>query len=327
MTNEICYPIHEGKVRKSYQLYARVVETTDSLSVFDRVVTDSVTSKGAVHNYISKNFKHLTADLVPNDLINVKDSFFEDLGFGEEYTGRMSLVRDMTMIPIKFIVRGYLTGRAWSSYRETGKVCGTFLPGGMSQSEKLVMPIITPETKPSTGYSKPITRSEAVDVVAFWLLEICDYSQSTDPDEAARHDAEAFVSKCYEYSLALYDFISKYGEERGILFINTKFEFGLDDEGNIRVGDELGTPDSSRLSATSSYSVGKKCVSLDKQRIIDFCAEAGFHGDEDEVPEIPDSIITDLQSTYISISDQLFGENGFVMHMINCSDERQITNS
>lgn len=328
MTYDICYPIHEGKVRKSYELFSRVVETTDRLSVFDRVVIPEVTSKGAVLNYISNNFKHLTADIVPNDLIDVKDSFFEDLGFGEEYTGRMNLVRNLTMIPIEFIVRGYLTGSGWTSYKQSGKICGIYLPGGMKESEQLAMPIVTPTTKESTGHDKPVTRSETVDVVTFWLLETFDYRDSSDPDEAARHEAESIVSKCYEYALSLYDFISKYAEERGIIFVDTKFEFGLDDEGKIRVGDEVGTPDSSRFSPVNKYQLGKKFISMDKQRIRDFCAEAGFHGDEDEeIPDIPESIIKDIEDTYISIADKLFGESGFVMHMITCSEERRLYNA
>lgn len=323
MKSNICYPIHEGKVRNSYELYGRVVEVTNRLSVFDRVVLPDVSSKGAVLNFISNNFKRLTADIVPNDLLNVSDKFFQDLGFDEEYIGRMSLVKPLNMIPIEFIVRGYLTGSGWESYKQTGKICGIHIPSGMRESEKLGVPIVTPTTKASTGHDKPVTKKETIDIVAFWLLENYDYSQSSSPDDAAMNDAEGIVKVCYEYALSLYDYVSKYAEKRGIIFVDTKFEFGLDENWDVILGDELATPDSSRFSPASKYQVGKKFVSMDKQVIRDFFAEAGFHGDEyDEVPEVPDSILKTVEDTYIGISDKLFGNSSFILYLITCADER-----
>lgn len=324
MTNEICYPIHEGKVRKSYELYSRVVETTNRLSVFDRVVVSNVNSKGAVLNFISNEFKHLTADIAPNDLIDVPETFFQMLGFGEEYTGRMSLVKPLSMIPIEFIVRGYLTGSGWTSYKQTGKICGVYLPNGMKESEKLAMPIVTPTTKADTSHDQAVTREETVDIVTFWLLEMCDYSESSDPDEAAHQDAENIVKTCYDYALSLYEYISKYAEKRGIIFVDTKFEFGLDDDGYVVLGDEVGTPDSSRFSPADKYQVGRKFFSMDKQVIRNFCADAGFHGDENEdIPDIPDSVIKKVEDTYIDIANRLFGDNSFILHLISCSEERK----
>ena len=226
-------PIKEGKVREVYDNGDSIIMVaTDRISAFDVILKNKIVNKGAVLTQMSKFWFELTKDIVPNHMLstNVKDmpEFFQN----EEYKGKSMMCKKLTMLPIECIVRGYITGSGWASYKENGTVCGIKLPEGLKESDKLPEPIYTPSTKAEIGdHDENISFERSIEV-----LEKEFPGHGEEYATALRDNTIALYKKCADYALT-----------KGIIIADTKFEFGLDEDGNIVLADEMLTPDSSRF--------------------------------------------------------------------------------
>ena len=244
-------PIKEGKVREIYDNGdSLIMVATDRISCFDVILHNIIAKKGAVLTQMSKFWFDYTADILPNHMISadVKDmpEFFRQ----PRFDGNSMMCRKLEMLPVECIVRGYITGSGWESYKKTGKVCGITLPEGLQESDKLPEPIYTPSTK----------------------AEIGDHDENISFEQSIAHLEKYFPGKGEEYAtklrdctIALYKKCANYALTKGIIIADTKFEFGLDEEGNIVIGDEMLTPDSSRFWPAQGYEPGHGQPSFDKQ--------------------------------------------------------------
>ncbi len=187
------------------------------------------------------------------------------------------------MLPIECVVRGYITGSGWKDYSATGEVCGHRLPEGLRESDRLPEPIFTPATKAQTGHDENITREAAAELV-----------------ERARFEEAERIS------LALYRFAATHAEARGIILADTKFEFGVDDEGRLMLGDEALTPDSSRFWPADGYAPGGPQPSFDKQFVRDYCETLGWDK-TDPGPELPDDVVAGTRARYVEAFERLTG--------------------
>ncbi len=244
-------PIREGKVREIYDNgESLIMVATDRISCFDVVLHNTVTGKGAVLTQMSRFWFDMTKDIVPNHMISTDTADMPEFFRTPEFEGRSMLCRKLQMLPVECIVRGYITGSGWASYQKNGTVCGISLPAGLRESEKLPEAIYTPSTK----------------------AEIGDHDENISYEQSIVHLEKEFPGRGEEYAaklrdctLALYRKCADYALERGIIIADTKFEFGLDEDGNIVLADEMLTPDSSRFWPLEGYEAGKPQPSFDKQ--------------------------------------------------------------
>ena len=244
-------PIKEGKVREIYDNGdTLIMVATDRISCFDVILHNVVTGKGKVLTQISKFWFDYTKDICKNHMVScdVKDmpEFFQK----EEFEGRTMMCKKLTMLPIECIVRGYITGSGWASYQKNGTVCGITLPKGLVESDKLPEPIYTPSTKAEIGdHDENISFERSVEVL-----------EKEFPGKGLE-----YATKLKEYTIALYKKCADYALTKGIIIADTKFEFGLDENGEVVVADEMLTPDSSRFWPLEGYERGKSQPSFDKQ--------------------------------------------------------------
>ena len=244
-------PIKEGKVREIYDNGdSLIMVATDRISCFDVILHNIVTNKGKVLTQMSKFWFDYTKDICENHLLStdVKDmpGFFQS----KEFEGRTIMCKKLTMIPIECIVRGYITGSGWASYQKTGKVCGITLPEGLTESSKLPEPIYTPSTKAEIGdHDENISFERSIEVL----------------EKQFPGKGKEYATKIKDYTIALYKKCADYALNRGIIIADTKFEFGLDENGNVLIADEMLTPDSSRFWPLEDYEAGKPQPSFDKQ--------------------------------------------------------------
>ena len=249
-------PIKEGKVREVYDNGDSIIMVaTDRISAFDVILKNKIVNKGAVLTQMSKFWFDLTSDIVPNHMLStdVKDmpEFFQN----DEYKGKSMMCKKLTMLPIECIVRGYITGSGWASYKENGTVCGIKLPEGLKESDKLPEPIYTPSTKAEIGdHDENISFERSIEV-----LEKEFPGHGLEYATALRDNTIALYKKCADYALT-----------KGIIIADTKFEFGLDEDGNIVLADEMLTPDSSRFWPLEGYEAGHGQPSFDKQFVRDW---------------------------------------------------------
>lgn len=244
-------PIKEGKVREIYDNKdSLIMVATDRISCFDVILHNEVTKKGTVLTQMSKFWFDYTKDIVPNHMISVDTKDMPEYFQQEKFEGKSMLCRKLNMLPIECIVRGYITGSGWASYKETGKVCGIQLPEGLQESQKLPEPIYTPSTK----------------------AEIGDHDENISFEQSIAHlekyfpgHGEEYATKIKDCTIALYKKCAEYVLSKGIIIADTKFEFGLDENGNIVIGDEMLTPDSSRFWPADGYEPGHSQPSFDKQ--------------------------------------------------------------
>ena len=244
-------PIKEGKVREIYDNGdSLIMVATDRISCFDVILHNIVTKKGTVLTQMSKFWFDMTKDILPNHMIyvDVKDmpEFFQQ----EKFEGKSMMCRKLNMLPLECIVRGYITGSGWTSYQKDGTVCGIRLPEGLKESDKLPEPIYTPSTK----------------------AEIGDHDENISFEQSIAHlekyfpgKGEAYAVQLRDKTIELYKTCAEYALKRGIIIADTKFEFGLDEDGNIVIGDEMLTPDSSRFWPADGYEPGHGQPSFDKQ--------------------------------------------------------------
>lgn len=271
-TNEPDLPlIARGKVRELYDLGdALLMVASDRISTYDAVHPNPIPGKGAVLTGLSAYWFEQTADLVPNHVISYTERVPDAL------RGRAVVVRKLEMLPVECVVRGYITGSGWSDYKKTGTVSGIELPAGLQESEQLPEPIYTPSTKATEGHDLPIDFEGTVEAIG-------------DRDLAERVRTA---------SIELYSAAAKMARERGVILADTKFEFGLDADGTLIIGDEVLTPDSSRYWPADVYEVGHGQPSFDKQYVRDWAAGSGWDK-APPAPAIPDDIVAGTRARYI----------------------------
>lgn len=249
-------PFKEGKVREVYDLGDNlIIVATDRISAFDHILKNKITKKGAILTQMSKFWFDFTKDIVPNHMISVNVEDMPEYFRSESFDGNSMMCRKLEMLPIECIVRGYITGSGWASYQENGTVCGIKLPEGLTESDKLPEPIYTPSTKAEIGlHDENISFEKSVEVL-----------EKLYPGKGAD-----YAEKIKEYTIALYKKCAEYALEKGIIIADTKFEFGLDENGNVVLGDEMLTPDSSRFWPLEGYVPGQSQPSFDKQYVRDW---------------------------------------------------------
>ena len=244
-------PVKEGKVRQIYDNGdSLIMVATDRISCFDVILNNVIEKKGTVLTQMSKFWFDYTKDIMDNHMIStdVKDmpEFFQT----PEFEGKSMLCKKLKMLPLECIVRGYITGSGWASYKKDGTVCGIKLPEGLKESEKLPEPIYTPSTKAEIGnHDLNISYEESI-----------AHLEKYYPGKGAE-----YAKKLKDATIALYKKCADYALSKGIIIADTKFEFGLDEDGNILVADEMLTPDSSRFWPLDQYEVGHSEPSFDKQ--------------------------------------------------------------
>jgi phosphoribosylaminoimidazole-succinocarboxamide synthase len=262
-----------GKVRELYALDDErlLLVASDRISTFDVVLPTEIPDKGRVLTGLSAFWFALTADVVPNHLLELRSD------------GRSTECRRLEMLPIECVVRGYLSGSGWKDYLATGAVCGHALRAGLVESAKLPEPIFTPATKAQTGHDENIDRAAAVELVGEERF-----------DEAER------------LTLELYRLVSERAAERGIILADTKLEFGVDGEGRLVLGDEAFTPDSSRFWPADEYAPGGAQPSFDKQFVRDYCEALGWDKTYPG-PALPDDVVEGTRGRYVEAFELLTG--------------------
>jgi phosphoribosylaminoimidazole-succinocarboxamide synthase len=277
-------PLYSGKVREVYGVDDErlLIVTSDRVSAFDVVFAEPVPGKGQVLNLLSAFWFGQTRDIVANHLIETRAAAL----FGPEapqWKGRCALVRRTSPIRYECVVRGYLDGSAWNEYEQTGGVAGHRLPKALRRYDALPEPIFTPATKAETGHDVNITVADM-----------------------ARDLGSAETRLLQETSLALYRFAHDRLAPRGILLLDTKFEFGLAPDGELLLIDEALTPDSSRYRVASRDGATAP-LALDKQYLRDWLVAQGFRGDGPP-PALPTDVTTELARRYEQAFELIAGE-------------------
>ena len=249
-------PVKEGKVREIYDIGDQLIMVaTDRISAFDVILKNKIVKKGTVLTQMSRFWFDLTRDIIPNHMISVDVNDMPEYFRQERFDGNSMLCRKLTMLPIECIVRGYITGSGWESYKKNGTVCGISLPEGLRECDKLPEPIYTPSTKAEIGdHDENISFERSVEV-----LEKSFPGHGQEYAEIIRDATIALYKKCADYALS-----------KGIIIADTKFEFGLDENGRVVLGDEMLTPDSSRFWPLEGYEPGHGQPSFDKQFVRDW---------------------------------------------------------
>ncbi|MBO6148108.1 MAG: phosphoribosylaminoimidazolesuccinocarboxamide synthase [Lachnospiraceae bacterium] len=265
-------PIKEGKVREIYDNGdSLIMVATDRISAFDVILKKPIPGKGAVLTGMSKFWFDYTKDIVPNHMLGTEAEELPEFFRTPEFKDRSMLCRKLRMLPIECIVRGYITGSGWKSYLKDGTVCGIKLPKGLKECDKLPEPLYTPSTKAELGLHD----------------ENIDFEKSAELlEKEFPGKGREYAEKIRDCSLALYKKCADYAREKGIIIADTKFEFGLDEEGHVVLGDEMLTPDSSRFWPVDGYEAGHGQPSFDKQFVRDYLTE---HVDSDN--DLPQDVI------------------------------------
>lgn len=276
--------IASGKVREMYDLAGPddgrlLMVASDRISTYDAVHPTPIPDKGKVLTGLSVFWFERTEHIVANHLISATE------GMPEEACGRALIVRRLRMLPVECVVRGYITGSGWSDYQATGSVSGIELPSGLRESEQLPQPIFTPSTKADVGHDEAIDFDRAAELVG----------------------DRALMERVRDVSLELYSFAAAHARERGVILADTKFELGLDADGELVVGDEVLTPDSSRYWPADGYGVGRGQPSFDKQYVRDWAASSGWDK-RPPAPPIPDDVVAGTRALYVEAYERIAGE-------------------
>jgi phosphoribosylaminoimidazole-succinocarboxamide synthase len=280
------FPRRSGKVRDIYELPdAMLIIATDRISAFDVVMPNGIPDKGRVLTQISLFWFDALGGLTPNHVI---DADLKDLPAPfrrDEFEGRFMLCRRARVLPVECVVRGYITGSGWKEYQASGSVCGVPLPKGLAQCQELPEPIFTPTTKAEQGrHDEPISLEQAAELVGGEL-----------------------AGRLRDVSLQLYATGRDYAAQRGVIIADTKFEFGLDDDGQLLLIDELLTPDSSRFWPADKYSPGRDQESFDKQYLRNYLEEIGFNK-QPPAPVLPMEVVQATRAKYVEAYSLLTGK-------------------
>ncbi|MDQ3723930.1 MAG: phosphoribosylaminoimidazolesuccinocarboxamide synthase [Actinomycetota bacterium] len=252
---------------------------SDRISTYDVVHPTPIPDKGKVLTALSVFWFEQTGDIVPHHLLSATD------GVPGEARGRALSVMKLDMLPVECVVRGYLTGSGWKDYQATGAVAGITLPEGLRDSEQLPEPIFTPSTKADVGHDETIDFERAAEIVG----------------------DRAVMEQLRDLSIALYSFAAEHARSRGVILADTKFEFGRDTDGVLRVGDEVLTPDSSRFWPADTYEVGRAQPSFDKQYVRDWAAGTGWDK-RPPAPAIPGDVVAGTRARYIEAYETITGD-------------------
>ena len=249
-------PIKEGKVREIYDIGEYLIMVaTDRISAFDVILKNQITDKGVILTQMSKFWFDLTKDVIANHMITTDTDKMPEFFRNDWFAGRSMMCRKLKMLPVECIVRGYITGSGWASYQKDGTVCGIRLPGGLAECDKLPEPIYTPSTKAEIGnHDENIDFERSVEVI--------------EREYPGRGREYAGIVR--DSTIALYKKCADYARSRGIIIADTKFEVGIDESGQVVLGDEMLTPDSSRFWPLEGYEPGHGQPSFDKQFVRDW---------------------------------------------------------
>ena len=272
--------LSSGKVREVYELGDDLLMVaSDRISTYDVIHPTPIPGKGAVLTGVSDFWFERTSGIVANHLISVTD------GVPDEVRGRAMVVRRLKMLPIECVVRGYITGSGWSDYQKTGSVSGIELAAGLEESQQLPEPLFTPSTKAEVGHDEAIDFEQAAELVG---------------------DRE-LTERVRDTAIELYRFAADFARERGVILADTTFEFGLDADGQLTVGDEVLTPDSSRYWPLDSYEVGRGQPSFDKQFVRDWATASGWDKSP-PAPALPEDVVAGTTARYAEAYELITGE-------------------
>ena len=261
-----------GKVRELYALDEErlLLVASDRISTFDVVLPTEIPDKGRVLTGLSGFWFTLLRGIVPNHMLAIRDD------------GRSMECRRLEMLPIECVVRGYLAGSGWKDYQATGSTSGHALPEGLRESDRLPEPIFTPATKAQIG----------------------DHDENITRDQAAELVGAGRFAEVERTAIELYRFAAEHALANGIIIADTKFELGVDAKGNLVLGDEALTPDSSRFWPADTYEPGHGQDSFDKQFVRDYCETVNWNKTAPG-PEIPAEVVADTRSKYIEAFERL----------------------
>jgi phosphoribosylaminoimidazole-succinocarboxamide synthase len=272
--------IASGKVREMYELGDRILMVaSDRISTYDVVHPTPIPGKGAVLTGVSAFWFAKTGHVVPNHFVSATE------GVPDDVRGRAMVVRRLRMLPVECVVRGYITGSGWKDYQATGRVSGIELPPGLQESEQLPTPIFTPSTKAESGHDEAIDFDTAAETIG---------------------DRE-LMGRLRDVSIELYRFAADHARDRGVILADTKFEFGLDDKGELVIGDEVLTPDSSRYWPADGYAPGRAQPSFDKQYVRDWASRSGWDKSP-PAPELPEDVVAGTRQRYEEAYERITGE-------------------
>jgi phosphoribosylaminoimidazole-succinocarboxamide synthase len=286
--------VRRGKVREVYAVDPEhlLLVASDRVSAFDVVMREAIPRKGAVLTQISAFWFRRLADVVPSHFVTAgTDEIIARVpalgGHEEQIRGRSMLVRRTAPVPFECVVRGYLSGSAWKEYRANGTLAGERLPPGLTESAQLDPPLFSPATKAEAGHDENVSF-----------------------DTMARALGPALSARLRDASFAVYTAGREYAASRGIIIADTKFEFGTDSDGTLRLIDEVLTPDSSRFWPADSYRPGGPQPSFDKQPLRDYLAglrQAGRWNGEVPPPPLPPDVVDATSRRYLDAFRRLTG--------------------
>lgn len=269
--------IYSGKVRDLYEIDDKrmLMVATDRLSAFDVILAEPIPEKGKILTAISNFWFDKLGHLVPNHFTGDK---VEDVVSAEELPlveGRAVVAKRLKPVAVEAIVRGYIVGSGWKEYQKSGTVCGIELPAGLNEAAKLPRPIFTPSTKAAVG----------------------DHDENISFEQCEAIIGAALAAQVRDTSIALYSAAVEYAQTRGIIIADTKFEFGLDEDGTLTLMDEVLTPDSSRFWPADSYREGSNPPSFDKQFVRDWLESTGWNK-EPPAPPVPAEVAQKTADKY-----------------------------
>jgi phosphoribosylaminoimidazole-succinocarboxamide synthase len=272
--------IASGKVRDIYDLGdSLLLVASDRISTYDAVHPTPIPDKGAVLTGLSAFWFEQTAELVPNHMLSVTD-------VPDEVRGRAMVVRKLSMLPVECVVRGYITGSGWKDYQATGSVSGVHLPAGLQESDQLPAPIFTPSTKAEVGHDEAIDFERTAQLVG----------------------DRALAERLQRVSIGVYQHCAEHARSHGIILADTKFEFGTGPDGELTLGDEVCTPDSSRFWPADQYEPGRGQPSFDKQFVRDWASGTGWDRNP-PAPAIPDDVVARTREKYIEAYERITGQS------------------
>ncbi|MDH3309073.1 MAG: phosphoribosylaminoimidazolesuccinocarboxamide synthase [Gammaproteobacteria bacterium] len=278
---------NRGKVRDIYDIDDKhlLIVTTDRLSAFDVVLPDPIPGKGEILTKMSNFWFARVRTTIPNQLTDLSlDKIIKDPAERKQVEGRSIIVKKLKPLPIEAVVRGYLVGSGWKEYQASGTVCGIKLPSGLKEADRLPEPLFTPSTKAEAGH----------------------HDENISFDQAAELLGKDMAEKVKNASMTIYKECAAYALTRGIIIADTKFEFGLDDNGTLTLIDEVLTPDSSRFWPAESYKPGANPPSYDKQYVRDYLETLGWNK-KPPAPKLPPEVINKTAEKYREALTKLTG--------------------